>query len=130
MRVYSLAAVVVEPVELLGDLVRAPVVLSHEQLERGVGAAQAPGRVQPWPEAEPEGPRRQLRGIKRRHLHQRPQPRPRRPPQARHTLAHDAAVLAAQRHEVADRGERGQVEVLVRARGVEPGGARAAPRTA
>ena len=47
-----------------------------------------------------------------RDLHERPQPGLARPCQRGQALAHDAAVLVAERHDVADGGERGQVEVL------------------
>ena len=47
-------------------------------------------------------------------LHQRAQAGLPRPAELHEALAHDAAVLAAQRHEVADRGERGEVDVLRR----------------
>ena len=43
--------------------------------------------------------------------------------QRHEALAHDAAVLAAQRHEVADRGERGQVDVLGGLAGSRPAAA-------
>ena len=41
-------------------------------------------------------------------------------------LAHEAAVLAAQRHDVGDRGERDEVEVLVGGAGSAPGAASSA----
>ena len=49
----GLAPVVVEPVELARDLGRALGILGEHQLERGVGALQAAGGVDPRAEPEP-----------------------------------------------------------------------------
>ena len=91
--------------------------LGEDQLERRVGAVQAPGGVQA-----------------RRQREARPRARPRapgrraRPPSARaarawwcrasarRPRAHERAVLAEQRHDVGDRRQRHQVEILRSAR--------------
>ncbi len=60
-------------------------------------------------------PKRVLGQLARGHapdLHQRAQTGLAGAPKRHDALAHDAAVLAAQRHEVADRGERGQIDVI------------------
>ena len=73
---------------------------------------------------EPEAQRLlgELTGGHAAHLHQRPQPRLPRAPQLHQPLAHDAPVLAAQRHQVADRRERREVDVLRRGCRVTAGG--------
>ena len=114
MRVSACWRSRVEQVELARDLGGAVAVLGQQQLERGVGAAHAAGRVDARAEPEAERRARSARPARRR-------PRAisaRRPGLSRarqrdQALADDAAVLAAQRHEVADGGERGQVEVLL-----------------
>jgi hypothetical protein len=55
----------------------------------------------------------QLGGLDRRRRHQRSQAGLARARESHKALAHDAPVLVAQRDEVADGGERRQVEVLV-----------------
>ena len=110
---------------------RARRILGQQQLEPGVGAVQAPGGVDPRREAEADRRRR------------RPRPGPRgRPPSARAARAcgcrasarsparTSARFSSTQRHDVGDRGERDQVEVLVGERRILARAPRAAPARA
>ena len=117
-----LLAVAVQEVELARHLAGARVVVGEQQLEGGVGALHPPRRVDPRPEPEAERLLGQLAGGHAADLHQRSQAGLAGAPERHEALAHDAAVLAAQRHEVADRGERGQVDVLGGVARVAPGG--------
>ena len=116
----GLLAVAVQEVELVGHLApRASSSSVSSSSRRGVGPLQPPRGVDP----------RRRAGSRARCSRALPGSTP-RPPSARagpacavrrerhEALAHDAPVLAAQRHEVADRGERREVEVLGR---VAPG---------
>ncbi len=73
--------------------------------------------------AEPEAdrPRVEAGGVHAADRHQRLQPRLAGAAEAPQAGAHEPAVLPLQRHDVADGGERHEVEVLVGGRGVEPG---------
>ena len=68
----GLLAVAVEQVELTRHLGGATAVLGQQQLERGVGAAHAPGGVDARPEPEAERLLGELRRLDRRDGHQRP----------------------------------------------------------
>ena len=95
--------------------------VGQQQLEPRVGAVQPAGRVDPrrQPEADRAGvdPAR----VHARDLHQRLQPRLARRRERAQPLAHQAAVLADQRHAVGDRRERDDVEVRVGLGGVDAG---------
>ncbi len=106
-------AVAVEQVELARDLAGAAVVLGEQQLQRGVGALHAPGGVDARAEPEAERVLGELGRLHAGDLHQRAQAGLRGARERDQPLADDAAVLAAQRDEVADGGERGEVEVLL-----------------
>jgi hypothetical protein len=117
------APLVVHAVELLGHRRGAGLVGGGQELERGIGAAQAAGGVQPRAEAEAQGVLVHSGRIHARLGHQGAQAglaRPGHPGQAR---AHDAAVLAPQRHQVAHRPQRGEVQVVLGAGRVQPGAA-------
>ena len=103
----------VHRVQLRGDRAGALAVLGQQQLEPGVGAVQAPGGVQPRP--EPEADRRLVdrARVHARDVHQRPQPDLARAGQRAQPGADQPPVLAEQRDDVGDRGQRDQVEVLV-----------------
>ena len=117
-----LLAVAVQEVELARHLAGAGVVVREQQLESGVGALHAAGGVDARPEPEAERVLGQLRGRHATDLHQRAQAGPAGAPERHEPLAHDAPVLAAQRHQVADRGERREVDVLGRLGRVAAGG--------
>ena len=119
LRVLALA---VEEVELVGHLGRALVIIGEEQLEPGVGPLQAAGGVDPGREAEGERGGVHIAGVERGDLHQRPQSRPARARHGLEPLAHEAAVLAPERHEVGHRGQRDDVDVLGRCGRILAGG--------
>ena len=121
-----MAALGVQPVELVGDLRRADLVVREQQLEAGVGALEAAGGVDPRREPEADRARVDPRRVGARDAHERAQPGPRRRRQRAQARAHEAAVLAAQRHAVGDRGERDEVEVAVGAAGSRPAAASSA----
>jgi hypothetical protein len=106
-------AIAVEQIELARYLAGARLVLGEHQLERRVRAPHPPRRVDARTEPEPQPARIDRARIAGGHLHQRPQPRLARAGHGRQAVAHDAAVLADQRHHVADRRERDEVEVLL-----------------
>ena len=99
---------------------RALAVLGQQQLEPGVGAVEPPGGVQP--RAEPEADRGLVEParVHARDVHQRAQADLARAGERPQALAHEPAVLALQRHDVGDRGQRDQVQVLVGQRRVLP----------
>ena len=107
----------------------AGVVLGEQQLERGVRAPHPAGGVDARAEPEAERVLGQLRRApRRRPPSARAGPACACAPSATSALADDAPVLVAQRHEVADGGERGQVEVLGRLGRRRGRRRRAAPR--
>ena len=77
------APLAVERVELLGHRRGPLLVVGQQQLERGVGAAQAPRGVQPRTQPEAERLLVDLAGLERGHPHQGPQPRLARAARAR-----------------------------------------------
>ena len=96
------------------DLRGARGILGEDQLERRVGAVQAPGGVQARRQREADArARRRCAGSTPRDRHQRAQPGLGRARQRAQPAAHERAVLAHQRHDVGDRRERHQVEVLL-----------------
>ena len=117
----GLPAVAVQQIQLACHLLGARAVLGQQQLERGVGAAHPAGGVEAWAEPEAERVlRRRSAGSSAATAISARRPGLRVRPSATQALAHDAAVLAPQRHEVADGGERGEVEVLLGARAGPP----------
>ncbi|HEU4658013.1 MAG TPA: hypothetical protein VFR97_10825 [Capillimicrobium sp.] len=86
--------------------------LGQDQLEPRVGALQAAGGVDARRQPEADGAGVEPRGVAARDRHERPQPGLARGAQRVQALAHQPAVLAAQRHDVGDRRQRHEVEVL------------------
>ena len=83
----------------------------------GVGAVQPAGGVDARREPEADRARVEPRRVDLRDAHQRAQARASRVARERaQAVAHEPAVLAAQRHAVGDRGQRDEVEVRVGAR--------------
>ena len=108
------AALDVDRVELGRDRPRALLIVCQQQLESGVGAPQPPRGVDPRRQAEPERVGVQQAGIRARRLHQRAQAGLGRVGHRGDALAHQPAVLAAQRHHVGDRRERHELDVVGR----------------
>ncbi len=100
-------------VELAGDLRRARLVVGQQQLDAGVRAVHPPGGVDPRREPEPDGLLVEPRGIGLADAHQRAQAFAARARERDEALAHEPAVLAAQRDAVGDRRERDDVEIAV-----------------
>ncbi len=98
------------------DLFRPLGVVGEQQLERGVGAVQAPRRVDTRAEPEAGGTGVNVPGLERRHAHQRPDARSGGPGERGQALPRDAPVLAVERHHVAHGREPREVEILLRAR--------------
>ncbi len=92
---------------------RAPGVLGQDQLEPRVGSVQAPRRVQARGEREGDGALVDLAGVHPRDRHQRTQPGLGRARQRAQPAADERAVLAHQRHDVGDRRQRHEVEVVL-----------------
>ena len=109
----DVAALVVGAVQLLGDLRRAQRVVGQEQLEAGVGAVEPPGGVQTRREAKGDGALGELGGIDSRDAHQSAQAGLGGPRERAQAAAHERAVLIDERHDVGDRGEGHEVEVLL-----------------
>ena len=118
----GLTAVAVEQIEFARHLLCALLVLGDQQLQRGVGPAHAPGGVDTRAQPEAEMLLGELGGLDGGQRHQRSQAGLARACHGDESLAHDAPVLVAQRHEVADGGQRGEVEILVRALRIGAGG--------
>jgi hypothetical protein len=109
----------VDRVELGRDDARPGDVGCQQQLEPRVRAMQAPGRVDPRGEPEPDRAGVHAARIHARHLHERLQAGLARGGQRAQTLADEAPVLTHQRDAVGHRGERDQVEVGVGLRAVQ-----------
>jgi hypothetical protein len=119
------ATLAVEEVELSGHLARPPLVPAEQELERAVGAAEPARGVEPRREAEADGAGVEARGVEARDGHERAQAGLRSAGQGAQAFAHEAAVLAAQGHEVGHGGQGDEVEILLLdARGILPGGGR------
>ena len=103
-----------------GDLAGALGVGGEQELEAGVGAVEAPGGVEPRREAEADRALVDAAGVDARDVHQRLQPGLAGAGEAAQAGAHEPAVLAGERDDVGDGGERDQVEVLVDGRRVLP----------
>ena len=110
----GLAALVVGGVELGGDRRGASGVVGEHQLDPGVGAVEAPGGVQPRAEAEGDVALVDPLGLDPGGFHQRPQAGAGRAPDLVEPAADQEAVLADERDEVGDGGERDEVEVADR----------------
>ena len=109
----DVAALDVDGVELGGDRAGARDVGRQQQLEAGVGAMQPPGGVDPRREPEADRAGVDPARVDARDLHQRLQARLARGGQRAQALAHQAPVLADQRHAVGDGRERDEVQVGV-----------------
>jgi hypothetical protein len=116
----GVAALGVGPIELLGDRGGARGVVGEDELEPGVGSVEAPGRVDPRRQAKADRPRIERAWVDARDAQQRADARPLGGGQRAQPFAHQAPVLAAQRHAVSDRGQGDEVEVLVGVRGIAP----------
>ena len=103
--------VLVQQLELAGEPLRLLGVGRQQQLERGVGAPEPAGGVDPRREPEPDGRSVDGGGVDPRVLHQRLKPRPLRPGERAQPGDRERAVLVEQRHDVGDRRERDQVEI-------------------
>ena len=101
----------VDGVELGGDGARALDVGGQQQLQARVGAVQAPRRVDPRGEPEADRAGVDPARVDAGDLHQRLQPGLAGRGERAQALAHQAAVLADERHAVGDRRERHEIEV-------------------
>ena len=119
----DVAALRIDGVELRRDGARPLRVGGQQQLEPGVGAVEAAGGVEPRREAEADRALVDEARVDARDVHQRAQPRLARAREAAQAGADEPAVLAGERDDVGDRGERDEVEVLVG----EPPGSSPAP---
>ena len=103
----------------VGDRARALRVGGQQQLEPGVGAVQAAGGVEPRRRGGSRSrPRRRRSGRRARRPSARAAPACGCPTSLRRPARTSAAVLAGERDDVGDRGERDEVEVLVGGRRV------------
>ncbi len=109
----------VRPVELARDLDRALALFTEQQLERRVGAVEAPRGVQSRRDAERDVALVDARGVERETGHQGPQARLRGSRQGPQAVADQRAVLADQRYDVGDRRDRDEVEITVARGGVD-----------
>ena len=103
----------VQLLELPGELPSLLRVLGQDQLESGVGTPEPARRVDPRSEPETDGAGVDGGRIDARDPHELAQTRPagaRENPQARRG---EAAVLVDERHDVRDRRERDEIEVLL-----------------
>ena len=103
----------VDRVELARDLEGALGVLRHQQLEPGIGVVEATRRVDARREREPERPLVDALRIDARDSHQCPHAGALGARQRAQAAAHQRAVLAHQRHQVGDRCERDDVQLVV-----------------
>ncbi len=97
--------------ELGGDLRRPRRVLGEEELDPGVGAVEAPRRVDPRRQPEREVTLVELRRLARGRLEQGPDPGPPRPSDLLQAPPHDRPVLPDQRHDVGHRRQRDEIEI-------------------
>ena len=88
-------------------------IVGEQQLERRRRMAEPSGRVDPRREPEPDRAGVDDRGIDVRRAHQRLQTGLLRSRERAQAGARKRAVLVEERHDVGDRGERDEVEVLV-----------------
>ena len=108
-------------VELVGDRGGALGIVGEHELEPGVGAVQAPGGVDPRGQAKADRARVERPRVDLGHAQQRPDPGLGRRRQRVQALAHEAAVLVAQRDAVGHGGQGDEVQVLVGPRRIAPG---------
>ena len=108
------AALGVDHVELGRDLAGALRIVGQQQLEAHVGPAQPAGRVDPRRQPEAERPGVDRARIGAADADQRSQAGLGRVRERRQTLSDEPPVLVDQWHEVGDRRERDQLDVLVR----------------
>ena len=85
----GLATVEVRAVELDGDLARTLGIVAQEELNGGVGAIEAPGRVDPRREAKRDVGLVRALGRDVRDLHERAQAEPGRAPHALEPAPHE-----------------------------------------
>ncbi len=107
------AALGVDRVELLGDLDRPLRILGQQELEARVGAAQSARGVDARRQAKAERACVECAGIGTRNLHQRPQAGLGGARERPQPLADKPAVLALQGHQIGDRGQGHQLDVLL-----------------
>jgi hypothetical protein len=110
----GVAALGVGGVELGGDGLGARVVLGQHELQPRVGAVKAARGVDPRRETEADRARVEGPRVHRGNPHERAQPDLARRGQRPQPLAHQPAVLTAQRDAVGHGGQRHEVEVLPR----------------
>ena len=103
--------VLVQELELGGEPLCLLGVGRQQQLERGVGAPEPAGGVDPRREPEPDGRGVDGGGVDPGVLHQRLKARPLCPGERAQPGDRERAVLVEQRDDVGDRGERDQVEI-------------------
>ncbi len=97
-------------------------VAGQQQLDAGVGAVQAPRGVDARRQAKADRLLVDGGGVGLGDPHQRAQADALGATERDEALAHEPAVLAAQRNAVGDRGQRDDVEVLVGLGRIAPGG--------
>ena len=112
----DVAALGVGPVELVGDSLRSLGVLGQDELEPGVRALQAAGRVDARRQPEADRGRVEPRRVHARDAHERPQAGLARRRERAQPIPHEPAVLAGQLHHVGHGGQRHKVQVLGRGR--------------
>ena len=111
-RALNLAPLCVEQVELECELVGLRSVLRRQECDARARRLDAPCRIEPWREQKAEMTRRDLLVLEPRDLDERRDARQCSRLHAGHALLDDAAVLPAQRHDVCDRAERDELEVI------------------
>ena len=107
--------VVVHALELRGEVAGDGRIVGEQELERGLGAAEAASGVDARGEAEADGALVDGGRVDVGGAHQGLQAGARRAGEAAQTGDGEAAVLIHQRHDVGDRGERDQIEVALQA---------------
>lgn len=110
--VLSIAPLRVERVELERELVGLRAVFRCQECDARARRLDAPRRVEPWREQEAEMARRDFLVLEPRDLDERRDARQCSRLHAGHALLDDTAVLPAQRHDVCDRAERDELEVI------------------
>ena len=106
----------------------AASVGGEQQLEPRIGAIETAGGVDSGRKAEAESPRVDAARVAARHLHQCAQAELGGVGQRVQAIADEAAILAQQRNEIGDGGERDKVEVLVGGRSSRGPGPACRPR--
>ena len=99
-----------------GDHVRLVVPLGQQQLQAELRIGNATRRVQARREHEAHASGGERFSFESRRADQRPQTRVRRFGQQLETVTHHDAILAAQRCDISNRGQRHEIELTVRQR--------------